>query len=91
MEYAGQYKAYTYVSFILSASSAVFALFPFVYLWKIIKEVIEVISKLIKDKTVIIIAHRMRTVSGADKIVVIDKGKVAQEGNPAQLIKEDGI
>lgn len=51
----------------------------------------QAISKLIRDKTVIIIAHRMRTVSGADKIVVIDKGKVAQEGNPAQLIKEDGI
>ena len=51
----------------------------------------QAISKLIKDKTVIIIAHRMRTVSGADKIVVINKGKVAQEGNPAQLIKENGI
>lgn len=42
MKYAGGYKGYTYTSLVLSAVSAVLALFPFIYLWKIIKEVIEV-------------------------------------------------
>lgn len=49
------------------------------------------ISRLIKNKTVIIIAHRMRTVSGADKIVVIDGGHVAETGKPSELIKKNGI
>lgn len=51
----------------------------------------EAISRLIKDKTVIIIAHRMHTVSGADKIVVIDGGHVAETGKPSELIKKNGI
>lgn len=51
----------------------------------------EAISRLIRNKTVIIIAHRMRTVSGADKIVVIDKGHVAEEGTPAKLLAKNGI
>ena len=51
----------------------------------------EAISRLIKNKTVIIIAHRMRTVSGADKIVVIDGGHVAETGTPVELMKNDGI
>lgn len=51
----------------------------------------EAISRLIRNKTVIIIAHRMRTVSGADKIVVIDKGYVAEEGTPAKLLAKNGI
>lgn len=51
----------------------------------------EAISRLIKNKTVIIIAHRMRTVSGADKIVVIDGGYVAETGKPSELIKKNGI
>ena len=51
----------------------------------------EAISRLIKDKTVIIIAHRMRTVSGTDKIVVIDGGHVAETGKPSELIKKNGI
>lgn len=49
------------------------------------------ISRLIKDKTVLIIAHRMRTVSGADKIIVLDGGVVAEEGSPGELLKQDGI
>ena len=40
------------------------------------------LSRLIKDKTVMIIAHRMRTVARADKIVVLNKGTVAEEGAP---------
>lgn len=51
----------------------------------------ESISKLIKDKTVIIIAHRMRTVEAADKIVVIKDGIVAEQGSPAELEKRQGI
>ncbi|MGN0739033.1 MAG: ABC transporter ATP-binding protein [Treponema sp.] len=49
------------------------------------------ISRLIKNKTVLIIAHRMRTVAGADKLVVLDGGKVAEQGSPAELIKQNGI
>jgi len=49
------------------------------------------LSKLIQNKTVLIIAHRMRTVAGADRIVVLKDGYVAQNGSPAELAKEDGI
>ena len=50
----------------------------------------QAISRLIKDKTVIIIAHRMRTVSGADKIVVLEDGVVKEQGRPEDLIKNNG-
>ena len=46
----------------------------------------EALSRLIMDKTVLIIAHRMRTVSSADKIVVLKDGAVAEQGSPAQLL-----
>ena len=49
------------------------------------------ISKLIRNKTVMIIAHRMRTVASADKIVVLKDGVVAQQGSPNKLINEEGI
>lgn len=49
------------------------------------------LSKLIQNKTVLIIAHRMRTVAGADRIVVLKDGYVARNGRPAELAKEDGI
>lgn len=49
------------------------------------------LSRLIKDKTVLIIAHRMRTVAGADKIVVLKDGYVAEEGIPDELMKKDGL
>ena len=51
----------------------------------------EALSRLIKDKTVLIIAHRMRTVSSADKIVVLKDGAVAEQGAPAQLLHKGGI
>ncbi|MCR5596172.1 MAG: ABC transporter ATP-binding protein/permease [Lachnospiraceae bacterium] len=52
----------------------------------------EALSKLIKDKTVLIIAHRMRTVEGADKIVVLKDGTVAECGSPDELNnKPEGI
>lgn len=51
----------------------------------------ESISNLIQNKTVLIIAHRMRTVDGADKIVVLKDGVVAEQGSPAELKKQNGI
>ena len=51
----------------------------------------ESLSRLIKDKTVMIIAHRMRTVADADKIVVLKDGIVAEQGSPAELAKKNGI
>ena len=49
------------------------------------------LSRLIKDKTVIVIAHRMRTVSGADKIVVLADGVVQESGKPDVLLEKNGI
>lgn len=51
----------------------------------------ESLSRLIKDKTVMIIAHRMRTVANADKIVVLKDGVVAESGSPAALEQQNGI
>jgi len=51
----------------------------------------ESLSRLIRDKTVMIIAHRMRTVAGADKIVVLSEGTVAEQGNSDMLLKKKGI
>jgi len=51
----------------------------------------ESLSRLVKDKTVIIIAHRMRTVAGADKIVVLKEGKVEECGTPAGLTASGGF
>jgi len=49
------------------------------------------LSELIKNKTVIIIAHRMRTIANADKIVVLDDGRIAEQGSPDELIANDGL
>ncbi|WP_312092796.1 ABC transporter ATP-binding protein [Aminipila sp.] len=49
------------------------------------------LSNLVKDKTVIIIAHRMRTVANADKVVVLKEGEVAEQGSPSELLKLNGI
>lgn len=49
------------------------------------------LSRLIKNKTVLVIAHRMRTVAGADKIVVLSGGVVAEQGTPQELIQRNGI
>ena len=51
----------------------------------------ESISSLIKDKTVLIIAHRMRTVTNANKIVVLKDGVVAEQGSPSELLEKDSI
>ncbi len=51
----------------------------------------EALSRLIKDKTVLIIAHRMRTIANADHIVVLKDGVVAEEGSPEELSSRDSI
>lgn len=51
----------------------------------------ESISKLIRNKTVLIIAHRMRTVDGVDQIVVLKDGVVAEQGTPQELKQKNGI
>lgn len=51
----------------------------------------ESLSKLIENKTVMIIAHRMRTVAGADQIVVLSEGTVAEQGSSDTLLKKNGI
>ena len=54
-------------------------------------EIQEAISKLVKNKTVLIIAHRMRTVTNADKIVLLKDGVVKEQGNPKELLEKDSI
>lgn len=51
----------------------------------------DAISKLVRNKTVIVIAHRMRTVAGADKIVVLKDGKAAECGKPNELMSKNGL
>lgn len=51
----------------------------------------ESISKLIRNKTVLIIAHRMRTVDGVDQIVVLKDGVVAEQGTPQELKQKNGV
>ena len=48
------------------------------------------LSRLLQGKTVLVIAHRMRTVEAADHIVVLAEGKVAEEGRPEDLLQKDG-
>lgn len=51
----------------------------------------EAISELVKDKTLLVIAHRLNTIKNAEKILVISNGKIAEEGTHEQLIKKEGI
>ncbi len=55
------------------------------------KELTEAVEALTADKTVIMIAHRLRTVRHADQIVVIDKGRIVQQGRHEELIQQEGI
>ena len=55
------------------------------------QELMEAIQKLTQEKTVIMIAHRLKTVRNADQILVVDKGQIVQRGTHDELIKQDGI
>ena len=55
------------------------------------KELTEAIENLTKKKTIIMIAHRLKTVRNADQIIVVDKGKIVQKGKHDELLKQDGI
>ena len=51
----------------------------------------EALSRLLQGKTVLVIAHRMRTVAGADHIVVLENGHVVQQGTPEELMEQGGL
>ena len=53
-------------------------------------QVQQALSRLLAGKTVLVIAHRMRTVANADKIVVLKEGRVAEQGAPAELMAREG-
>ena len=55
------------------------------------KELTQAIANLTKEKTIIMIAHRLKTVRFADQILVIDQGKIVQKGKHDELMKQEGI
>ena len=55
------------------------------------RELMLAIKELTKEKTILMIAHRLKTVRNADRIYVIDKGKIAQQGTHEELMKNEGI
>ncbi len=55
------------------------------------KELMEAVSELTQEKTVIMIAHRLKTVRRADRIFVVDKGRIVQQGTHDELMKQGGI
>ena len=54
-------------------------------------EIQRTMDEAFRDKTVLVIAHRMRTVAGADHIVVLENGCVAQQGTPQELMEQGGL
>ena len=54
-------------------------------------ELMQAIQVLTAEKTVIMIAHRLKTVEHADQIIVVDHGKIVQQGTHAELMEQDGI
>ena len=54
------------------------------------KELVEAIEQLTKDKTIIMIAHRLKTVRNADQILVVEGGKITERGSHEELIRKNG-
>ena len=54
-------------------------------------EVIDALNMLMKNKTIIAIAHRLSTLKNMDRIIVIDKGKIVEEGTPSKLLDKKGV
>ena len=55
------------------------------------KELMEAVAELTHDKTVIMIAHRLKTVQKADQILVLDGGQIVQRGTHSQLMAQEGL
>ena len=55
------------------------------------KELMEAIDALTKEKTIFMIAHRLKTVRNADRILVLNQGKIVQQGRHEELMKQEGI
>lgn len=54
-------------------------------------ELVKAIDALTREKTIIMIAHRLKTVRHADQILVVDKGRIVQHGTHDELVQQDGI
>ena len=55
------------------------------------KELMEAIDALTKEKTIFMIAHRLKTVRNADRILVLNQGRIVQQGKHEELIQQEGI
>ena len=51
----------------------------------------EALDRLMRERTTLVIAHRLSTVQGADRVVVLDAGRIQEEGSHAQLMSNDGL
>lgn len=100
--YAGSYRKLTYLGLVLSAVAMILGMAPYLCIWldeatasldvENETKVQGALSRLLAGKTVLVIAHRMRTVEAADRIVVLADGRVAETGTPEELLKkENGI